>query len=223
MALSDFQNLLDNLAKDDAGRLDVDDRDSAIALAVMRYSKDRPRAVVEDVTASGGHYLNLPVGWDAESSTVQAVEYPIGDVPPNYMNGSWLYHSPNGMLIGVPVVLYAGEQVRLTYSAPHVLDGTTDTLPARDREAVVSYAAAILFDQLAALYSGDSDSTIQADAVNHGDKSSRFASRANKLRQRYFDELGIDPKRLVAASVTVDLDMPNSQGRDRLTHSGRYR
>lgn len=219
----DYQNIVGNLARDDAGRLDVDARDTAIALAVIRYSKDRPLSVVEDVASLGGHYLVLPTGWDADSSKVQEVEYPIGNVPPNYLSGNWRNNTPTGVQIGIPSSLTTGELVRMTYTKPHVLEGEIDTLPVRDREAVASYAAAILFDQLAATYSGDTDSTIMADGVNYGDKSGRFASRANKLRQRYFDELGIDPKRLVATSVTVDLDMPNSQGRDRLTHPARFR
>lgn len=223
MAQIDYQNIVGNLARDDAGRLDVDARDTAIALAVIRYSKDRPLSAVEDVASLGGHYLVLPTGWDADSSDVQAVEYPIGNVPPNYLGGNWRNNTPTGVQIGIPSSLTTGELVRMTYTKPHVLEGEIDTLPVRDREAVASYAAAILFDQLAATYSGDTDSTIMADGVNHGDKSGRFASRANKLRQRYFDELGIDPKRLVAASVTVDLDMHSSLGRDRLTHPARLR
>jgi len=224
VALIDYQNLVDNLVQDDAGKLDVDDRDTAIALAVIRYSKDRPDSVVEDVASTGGHYIVLPTGWADDSSMVQSLEYPIGNVPPAYVNGSWVYRAPGDVVqIGIPLALSAGEQVRVMHTKPHLLDGVNDTIPDRDREAIASYAAAILYDQLAAFYSGDSDSTIQADGVDHGDKSSRFAARANKLRKRYFDELGIDPKRLVAHSVTVDLDMANSRGRDRLTHSGRFR
>jgi hypothetical protein len=43
------------------------------------------------------------------------------------------------------------------------------------------------------------------------------------LRKRYFDDLGIDPKRNVAAGAVVNLNMASSVGRDRITHPRRYR
>ncbi|MEW8660777.1 MAG: hypothetical protein AB2603_20895, partial [Candidatus Thiodiazotropha endolucinida] len=92
-----------------------------------------------------------------------------------------------------------------------------------DREAVASYAAALCCEQLVSEYSGDSDSTIQADSVDHGDKARKFGRRADKLRKRYYNELGIEPKRNQAAGVVVDLDGRDSRGRDRLTHPGRFR
>ncbi len=63
MALVDYQTLTDSLVRDDAGKLTPADRDLAIAAAVIRYSKDRPRTKVVDITAPGGHYLPLPTGW----------------------------------------------------------------------------------------------------------------------------------------------------------------
>lgn len=82
MALIDYQNLVTKLAPDDAGHLDVDDRDNAIAVALARYSKDKPRGVVEDVAALGGYYLPLPQAWDDELSKVIQLEYPLGNMPP---------------------------------------------------------------------------------------------------------------------------------------------
>jgi hypothetical protein len=116
-----------------------------------------------------------------------------------------------------------GEMVRATYTIAHVLDAAEDTVPVGDQEPVASYAAAMLLDMLASLYSGDSDSTIQADSVNHQSKAGEFAARARTLRKRYFDDLGIDQKRNQAAGVVVNLDMASSLGRDRLTHPRRYR
>lgn len=225
MALTDFQTLVDNLVRDDAGKLSTTDRDQAIRVAVARYSKDRPRPMVEDLTAPGGNLLSLPAGWEVSFSTLNSLEYPVGSVPPALIDTAcWgMYNAPGGLQMMVQDSIPAGETVRAGYTVAHVVDLATDTIPEADREPVSSYAAAVLLDQLASLYSGDTDSTIHADSVNHQSKASEYSARARALRKRYFDDLGIDPKRNVAAGVVVNMSLPDSRGRDRLTHPRRFR
>ena len=100
---------------------------------------------------------------------------------------------------------------------------SADTIPIEDREPVACWAAAVLCDQLAALYSGNTDSTIQADSVQQTSKAQEYAARAKALRKRYMDELGIEDKRSEPAGVVVNLDFPDSQGQDRLTHRSAFR
>jgi hypothetical protein len=225
MALSDFQSIVDDLLRDDAGHITTTQRDTAITTALARYSKDRPRQKVEDIVAPGGNLLPLPVAWEADFSQVQSLEYPIGNVPPAIINaqGYELYTSPNEVLIMVRDGFGINVNIRATFTITHMLSDIADTVPLGDREAVCCLAAASLCDQLAGLYSGDSDSTIQADSVNHQSKAGEFASRARALRKRYLDELGIDAKKNVAAGVVVDLNLSNSQGGPRLTHRRGYR
>ncbi|HHJ80938.1 MAG TPA: hypothetical protein ENJ65_04820 [Candidatus Tenderia electrophaga] len=223
--LVDYQILVDSLVRDDASAINVTERDIAIGLAVSRYSKDRPQTKVEDLTAPGGQTLALPAAWESGFSGLQSLEYPVGNVPPSMISpGAWgIYNAPGTQQIMVQASLPASATVRASFTVQHVLDDVTDTIDIVDREPVASYAAAILCDQLASLYSGDSDSTIQADSVDHQSKAREFSSRAKTLRKRYYDELGIDPKRNVAAGVVVDLDLSNSLGNDRLLHPGRRR
>lgn len=223
--LIDYQTLVDKLVRDDAGKLTPTDRDQAIGVAVARYGKDRPRVKVDDVAAAGGNTLPLPASWEAGFSTLASLEYPLGEVPPAYLEtGCWgMYNAPAGPQVMVRDSIAAGVLVRATYTIAHVVTTVVDTIPATDREPVASYAAAVLLDQLASLYSGDSDSTIQADSVNHQSKAGEFASRARTLRKRYYDDLGIDTKRNGAVGVVVNLDLANSLGRDRLTHPRRFR
>jgi hypothetical protein len=223
--LADYTTLVAAAVRDDAQKLAVGEISSAIAQAVARYSKDRPRQKVEDLTAPGGNLLPLPAAWEADFSQLNSLEYPIGNVPPYIIEaGGWaMYATPTGLNIQVEAGIVAADQVRASYTIAHVLSTTVDTIPVADRESVSSYAAAILLDQLASLYSHDQDSTIKADSVQHTSKAAEFAKRANVLRKRYFDDLGIDTKRNVAAGVVVNLDMASSVGRDRLTHPRRYR
>lgn len=223
MALADYQALVTSLVRDDTGKVTTTDRDRAIGLAVTRYDRDRPRPKVEDVTyAAGGQLVALPAGWQTDVSTLLSLEYPVGSIPPVVL-GWQFYREPAAVKLMLAAALPAGAVVRASYTIAHVLDGSSDTIPLADREAVASWAAALLLDQLASLYAGDSDSTIGADAVEHRTKAQEYASRARTLRARYFDALGIDPKKTVAAGVAVNLNLPDSRGRDRLLKTGALR
>lgn len=222
--LKDFQKLVDGLVRDTSGKIAPADRDDAIKEAVTRYGKDRPREIAEDVAAPGGKLLSLPPTWQADFSELRSVEHPIGSFPPNLLlpeEISW-YRDPAGLKIMLSRSIAAAQSVRLTFTIPHVVDNATDTIPAKDREPVCSWAAALLLDQLAAYFAGIADTTIQADVVDRRSKTSEYASRAKDARKRYYDELGIDPKRNVAAGVVVDLDSRDSQGNDRLLHPRRF-
>lgn len=223
--LADYEQLVAAAVRDDASKLTINEIGSAIVQAVTRYSKDRPREKVEDVIATGGNLLPLPMAWQADFSQLNSLEYPVGNVPPDIIRaGGWgMYATPTGLKVQVMDAIQAAKSVRATFTIAHVLSDTVDTIPTGDREPVASYAAAILLDQLASLYSNDQDSTIKADSVQHTSKAGEFAKRAKVLRQRYFDDLGIDTKRNVAAGTVVNLDGASSIGRDRLTHPRRYR
>lgn len=225
MALYDYQTLVDELVRDDAGRIAAPERDRAIGLAVGRYGKDRPRVVVEDVSADGTNILPLPASWVADKTYLASLEYPVGEYPVSIIDQELLgvVRTPAGQEIRLVGAIANGDTVRATIHLPHTLNTGADTLPESDREAVASYAAALLLDQLASLYAANQDSTIQADSVDHRSQSAEYAARARALRARYFDALGIDPKRQVAASATVNLNLADSQGRDRLTHPARRR
>ncbi|TVO70904.1 hypothetical protein FHP88_15735 [Sedimenticola selenatireducens] len=221
--LHDYQKLIERKVRADADEVTPSDLEDAFDASVIRYSKDRPRTLVRDVIAPGGQVLDLPTDWVPGFSIIQQLEYPIGSIPPVTLDDWEIYQAPAGESVLIGMSLQASVSVRVSFSVFHNVDETTDTIPLVDRDAVASWAAALVCDQLASRYSGDSDPTIQADSVDHGSKSREYASRAKSLRQNYFNDLGIDPKSNSAAGVVVDLDMPNSQGRDRLLHPGRLR
>jgi hypothetical protein len=225
MPLADYQALVDDLVRDDTGKIATADRDEAINRAVARYSKDRPREKVEDVVAAGGNFLALPAGWQTDFSEIRSIEYPIGNVPATiiHQDDYTFYRDPTTLKVVLIDSLPASASVRFTYTIRHQVDGANDTIRADDREPVCAYAAGLLLEQLSSYFSGASDSTIQADSVDRRSKGGEFASRARALRSRYFDELGLDPKRNVAAGVVVDLDATDSFGQDRLLHPRRFR
>lgn len=219
--LSDFYQLVGQLAQDGQNRLSQTDLDTALAAAVNRYSQDQPRRAVEDVAATAsGHFLDLPAGWVADFSHLVAVEYPVGHIPPAELrSGQWdLYAAPDGTKLMIFGGVVAGDVLRLTYTLPHGLSATDDTIPPSHREPVGCWAAALLCEQLATFYAGDSDSSLGADKVDFTHPSREYGKRADVLRKRYFDALGIDPKKCQAAGVNVSFAGKNSLGGTRLTH-----
>jgi hypothetical protein len=221
--LLDFQTLTQNLVRDQDGKISAAQIDEAISLALREYNKRKPAVTVQDVTGDGTQFLALPAAWETGFSSINSIEYPIGEVPPALLTGWTLYQSPSTVKIALALAIGATASARVNYTIRHVLSEASDTVPEDDREAVCAYAGALLCTQLASLYSGDSDATINADAVNHADKAARYSRRADELRRRFYEQLGIDPKKNIAAGVDVNLDGLDSLGGDRLTHPRRYR
>lgn len=220
MTQAELAAMIDRLAEDSSGRLTPDDRTSALAAAVRRYSQDRPRVIVADLAIIDGG-LDLPGGWEQDSAAL-SLEHPIGQRPPSSLpNEAWYaYQGPGGDRI-----MFAqgwggsdNDLARLTYTVGHVCDDNDCTLPDKHLEAVASWGAALLCEALASYYSGNSDSTIQADRVDYNNPSRNFAKRAEALRDRYFKEIGVDPRRNVAAGAVATPVPRDSRGRLRLTH-----
>lgn len=220
--IADYTALITQLAQDGAGHVTVDDLSAALALAVLRYSQDRPQRVVEDVTlVTAARQVDLPTGWEAGFSQLVQVEYPLDQSPPALLprGEAWsLYETPDGPVLLGASEWPAGAVARLTWTARHVLDEDGSTLPEQHREAVCCWAAALLCEQLASRYAANSDPTIQADRVDQTAPQKAYTQRAQALRQRYLDELGVDAKRTQAAGVVVAPSRRDSRGRPRITH-----
>lgn len=221
MRLSDLTAMIDRLAEDNGGRLAPEDHAAALTAAVNRYGMDRPRRFVVDLPIADDG-IDLPPDWEAEVSTAVALEHPIGQRPPAMLpnEGYYRYAAPTGERI-----MFAGGyggtgDVRLTYTRAHAIDDGADacTIPDQHLEAVASWAAAVLCEVLATYYAGNSEPTIQADRVDYTGPARQYQKRAEALRKRYLDELGIDPKRNVAAGAVASPVPKNSVGGARLTH-----
>lgn len=233
MSLNHYQALVPDAVRDKDGVISTTQRDTAIQTAVLRYSQDRPRVLVEDITSAGGYVLPLPFYFRQGFSELQRIEQPIGNEPESCIElpRVRLYQSPTETQIKLPTWLLAGDVARVSYTARHelsadyvnVLDETvagTDTIPLEHRNAVVCYAASLLCEQLANNYATSVEPTIGADAVNHASKTETFAARARALRGQYLKDLGIDEKRLQAASATTAISLPASDGGARMFRRG---
>jgi hypothetical protein len=225
MSLSETVALVEDLLREGMQWISPQQRDRAIALAVVRYSQDRPREVVCDVVSGGGQALPLPAEWVPDSSTLRNIETPVGHIPPSHVPVSMasIYRSPSGEEIRLTRSLQAGTAVRLTIGVPHVLDETDDSIPMHHREALACYAAGLLAEQLATAHADARDATIGADRVDLAHPAREWAMRARSYRNRYYSVMGIqigrdgmEEPRQEAAGAVVDLDWPSSPGAHRL-------
>ena len=217
--LSDYQTLVDDLVRDQDAKVATAQRDRAINAAVLEYSKRKPDVKVQDVAGDGTRLLALPAAWELDFSAPRSIEYPIGDLPPTLLESIDFYESPAALKFLLENAIANGQNARVNYTIRHKVDGANDTIPIDDREAVSNYAAAICFDELAAAASGDTDSTLNADAVDHQGRGARYAAASRNLRQRFYDQIGVDPKKNIAAGAIVDLNLKDSLGGPRLTHA----
>lgn len=223
MALADFQTLVDDLVRDRDQIISSTQRDVAIGAALAVYSATLPRTIVVDVVAPGGARIDLPAGF-TDASQLVSIEYPIGEIPPRLrpLSEASLYTAPTVRQLDLPISVAAGESIRIGYTTDHQVDATTDTVPARHRQAVASLAASILCGQLASYYATEGDPTIAADTVDYKDKSQRFRLRARDLAAVFDAAVGSAPAdRVKAASATVALERSNALGGRRLFHPAR--
>lgn len=219
--LDDLRTRLDQMLQDAAERLSSAARDAAIFQAISDYSRDRPWRVVLDIAGAGSYDLALPADWVAGFSHIVSIEYPAGRREPVLLeSGAWtLYTSPAGTLLRLlEVTPQSGETVRISYTLPHLVDGTT--LPAQDLDAVADLAAAIAFEKRATLVAEARDPTLAADLVGSRARAEDFAGRAREARRRYNERMGKEGQP-GAATGAADWDIELGDGGDRITHPGR--
>ena len=195
MALSDHQSAIEALVRDAADAIADDDRDGALQAAVAYYSSDRPRGLVADVTMAAQR-LPLPAAWDDGTSRLRSVEFPVGETPPAYLPvGEFGLYDDGGtasLVVLAPLRWNSrypendGDQVRIGYTAAHVVSSDEDTVPPGDREAVAAWAAALLLDELAARATATRTPTIGADSVDHVARGPDYRAIAKAHRDRYY-------------------------------------
>jgi hypothetical protein len=223
MSLSDYQSLVPSLVRDTTGHISIDDIDTAIVLAVARYSEDRPRRVAVDVAVeASGDRIVLPESWDEGLSQFISIEHPVGQVPPMLIESARiaLYLGPDGEEILLYDRMASGETVRLTHTGRHLLSDSADTIPLGHREAVAAWAAGLLCEQIASHLAGNSEPTLQADTVQYSGPAKEYGQRAVALQKRYRGLVGATEKAApkAAGTVVAPAAKNNSVGGARITH-----
>lgn len=192
--LADYQVQVADLIRDDSGQITAEARDRAIAAAIERLSEEMPRTLTVEAANQSGQQLDVPAGWVPGESRLDQIEYPVGDVPPTYLDATrvMVLRQPGGAeKIGLADALPPGSTIRVSFTAPHVVDSQSDTVPASRRWGVSCLAASILAGQLASFYANQANSTIAADAVEHRSKSELWAARERQYERQAYIAWGL--------------------------------
>lgn len=189
-------------------------RDRAIEQAVVQYSVDAPRRLVAAAVANGSS-IPVPTEWVVGRSALSGVEWPVGRVPMVVVAAAVAFDGTTwSVVLAEPL---AAAQVRLHFTAPHVLTDEVSTVPAEHENAVASWAAAELCRQLATQKGYDRDSSIGAAAVNGQSQSGDLSRRAKDWMAVYRTQLGLpDPEKTQgprAAGAVVAFASDRKRGR----------
>jgi len=238
-ALSDFEQRVQLLIKDAAGKLAAYDAaqvlpvnasiDVAIAQAAKHYSADRPQKVAQDYAGADSFDLALPTNWSDGFSTIDQIEYPFQATGAQNLtiddDQYLIYQSPSGKTIHlISAVPQVGETLRVHYTTLHTipLSGNT-SIPDVDFDAVATLGAALALEQLADLMIQTGDPTLTADVVDYKAKSAQYLAAAKALRTNYERLMGKLEKDNRAATAQQQMTENLSVGLDRLTHMRRSR
>lgn len=199
MSLAAITALVDDKLRSVAlgAEADVEARDRAIAQALAQYSEDEPQDLVADVAGVTGYFIDVPSGWVVVRSRLQAVEYPLDQLPMATLEAAEL-HQVSGwrIVLAEPVT---DLTVRVHFTAPHAADGST--VPAHHINAVACWAAAELCRQLATRLGHDRDASIGAMGQQQGSQSGDMARRAKEWLAVYRVALGLpDPDKAGASA-----------------------
>lgn len=199
MSLATITALVDDKLRSVAlgAAADTAARDRAIGQALVQYSDDEPQDLVAEVAAVTGYFIDVPVGWEPARSRLQAVEYPLDQLPMATLEAAELHQAAGWKIVLAEPV--TSLTVRLHYTAPHAADGST--VPGHHVNAVACWAAAELCRQLATQLGHDRDATIGAMGQQQGSQSGDMARRAKEWLAVYRVALGLpDPEKAGASA-----------------------
>lgn len=173
----------------------------AITAAVRYYSCLRPRHLTVDLAGDGvSHTFDMPSTF-TDTSVIESVEYPANYQKPAILSyDRWtIYQTDARRLRLLDTVPGIGETIRVVYTAEHIVDDTTDTVPSTDFEAVCCLAASIVCGAVAAYYGHTVDPTIEAAYINYRTQADEWRALARQYQDRAKMYLGMLSSDVVTA------------------------
>lgn len=207
-------------------------RDDAVLAAVAVWNKYRPQELVATIAGAASYDLTLPATFDLQTSYVISVEYPAGERQPVILDPAdySVYRSATStavlrLYVHTPAV---GENVRLTYTGAHTVNGSTSTIDSNDENALADLGAAFLAEWVSSYYSQASDGSLVVDSRDYKSQATEYALRAKRFRDLAYSFLGIattggsgstaGTTSTMAAGVIIDRDSERMDRSIRLTH-----
>jgi len=226
------RNLLQDNDTDDRLLADAD-VDQAVQQAVARYSTLVPNLATVNLSGAGSRYFNRTglTGFVPDWSTIESVEYPAravsATVTPIFLDLAsdikW-YRDGTNIYLWLPNHRPStGQTVRVTFTVPRALTGTSDTIVSAHKDAVLCLAAAICCNMLATKMASAHEPLVNADVASFSAGQQRFRDQAKEWLRYFNERVGPAAKEDVrAASILRDFDTTGYRGlRPRLTHFTR--
>lgn len=169
----------------------------ALDSAVDHYSYDKPRERLHVISGSGTHRYALPSDWESGFSHIVYVEFPAGSnaaQDPSILDPDevfvWEDNSAEQFQFRFRS-LSTGDTAWVKYTVRHTMDGSSNTVPDADLEAVVflgtAYAALMQAGSLIAEMHGDTGGFGPIRT-----RSDHYKALAQELFKRYYRRLGVN-------------------------------
>lgn len=231
MAFSDATDYLAAVkrkVKDTAGRYVDSEKDAFVQEAVEQYARDKPRRVDDLITGDGTALrFATPSAWEDRFSVILEIEFPTGEDPvvliENLQDTFRIVQQSNVELIQFLTLTIPNlDTLRILFTAPHIVDGSSNTIPTNDENAVVALAASKLAAGLAAFYAEAHESSIDAETVDNQTKADTFSDLSEKLIKEYREHITAGE---IESPILIlhDQDVEFSWQRDLITHPRRNR
>jgi len=219
--IGDLRNIVRRFVQDKADFLTDNDLSVFIKEAVKEYSKERPRRRFADIAGVTSQFdYALPTGFDAETSLIRTIEFPVGSREPAILEPNEFtvyFNGTNFVLRFLTVTPSTGQTARVQFTSVHTVDITTSTIPDLHFETVANLSAAFTFFTLAARFAESTDPTIPADVVNYIGKVAEYRSLAQDFLEKYKEGMGID-RDVKPGSKDQDWDARFLYGLDTIWH-----
>jgi hypothetical protein len=205
MTQTDYINQIKKIIKDNAGYLSTDDLSLCLENALMKISKDYP--LIIDVLCSGndGSDYPLPEGWVEGFSYIQAIEYPYGNLLPEYLEEDEfiIYQNNNIKIIRfLQQIILSVESFKIFFSVPYKITAETNSLPDSLSKALVHLSSYHACQMLAAKYSQFINTEFNANNVNYQSQSEKIR-KIGQDHYRIYENLIFN--RLLDSSSCSDL------------------
>ena len=238
--LRELQNLTDDILQDSAALIKPDGRTRAVTAAIDRFSKDKPRTVTYDISATGTYEYTLPTTagteWVDNFSHVVSVEYPANEQSPIFVDPNDYIIYDNGVTkkLRFPNSTPAsGYTIRLKFTTKWRCDTTATNIEDTEAYSIACLAGSLCLRMLASYWLQTSKPSLDIDVIDYNRKSIEATMLADSLENIYRDRIGI-PRigaksgagasgAVTAVSADKDLDIEFPWGENFITHPRRWR
>ena len=198
---------------------DSDDYDQSILSAVNVFTRHLPSVLRIPITGDGSSTYSMPAGWINEFSRLLNIEFPVGEVPPVYLDNDrfTIYQSSSSEW---KIMLFDEKPISAqTFVVYFTGTRTSVQIPDGYLEAFLWLCSGLILSKFANSYLSSTDSSISADVVDFITKAEKYREQADYWIKKYEMFMGVGKGSIQAAFYTGRSLTTYPYGIGRLTHS----